>query len=192
MKKVQYFIRILTVAPIIALATFLILQIVSPEITGGWLNTSFGILFITIFPALAYAIQPIIPHFKNKGREGQRTLAIIMSVIGYIGGAICAFALRMPEKFQIIFVTYLLSGVIMLLLNKVAKIRSSGHACGVAGPVFYLSYVYTPFALFGLLLLVPVFWSSCKMKRHKISELVIGTAIPLFSMILSILFVSIA
>lgn len=189
MKKIYYLTRIITVAPIIALATLLILQIASPAVTGGWLNTLLGITFLSVFPALAYAIQPLIPYFKEKGREGQRDLAIIMSVIGYICSVAASFVLDMPDKLKVLFFTYLLSGLIMLILNKVVRVRSSGHACGVAGPIFYLIFVYGWIGLCGLPLLVLAYWSSLRMSRHKLIELIIGTMIPLAALLLSVLFI---
>lgn len=191
MKKICYTLRVLTVAPIIALIAFSILHFVSPEITGSTLNYILAIVFITVFPLLAYPLQPIIPHFKNKGRDGQRMLAIIMSVLGYIGGLICAFALRMPKSMQILLLTYFLSGILIFLFSKVIKLKASGHACGVAGPIAFLTYVYGPIALLGLPLLVMVFLPSLKMGRHKLSELIVGSIIPVVSMFISIFFISI-
>lgn len=191
MRKICYAARILTVAPIIAIATFTILHFVSPEITGSTLNYVLGIIFVAIFPILAYPLQPILPYFKDKGRNGQRNLAIIMSVFGYVGGIIFAFALRMPDKMQALFLTYFISGVLIFVFNKVLKISASGHACGVAGPIAFLTYIYGPIALLGLPLLALVFWASLGMGRHKASELVVGSAIPIAAMLVSILFVSI-
>ncbi len=191
MKKICYAARILTVAPVLAIATFSILHFVSPEITGSTLNYILGIAFIAVFPLLAYPLQPILPYFKKKGRDGQRNLAIYMSVFGYIGGIIFAFALRMPDKIQALFLTYFISGVLIFIFNKVLKVKASGHACGVAGPIAFLTYIYGPVALLGLPLLALVYWASLRMDRHKISELAIGTAIPIAAMLISILFVSI-
>ncbi len=191
MKKICYAARILTVAPVLAIITFSILHFVSPEITGSTLNYILGIVFIAIFPLLAYPLQPILPYFKKKGRDGQRNLAIYMSVFGYIGGIIFAFALRMPDKIQALFLTYFISGILIFIFNKVLKIKASGHACGVAGPIAFLTYIYGPIALLGLPLLALVYWSSLRMDRHKTSELVVGSAIPIAAMLVSILFVSI-
>ncbi len=191
MKKICYAARILTVAPIVAIATFSILHFVSPEITGSTLNYILGIVFIAIFPLLAYPLQPILPYFKKKGRDGQRNLAIYMSVLGYIGGIIFAFALRMPDKMQALFLTYFISGLLIFIFNKVLKIKASGHACGVAGPIAFLTYIYGPIALLGLPLLALVYWASLGMDRHKTSELIVGSLIPIAAMLVAILFVSI-
>lgn len=41
---------------------------------------------LTIFPLLSYPVSVIIPPIRKKGRDGQRNLAIVFSVIGYIAG----------------------------------------------------------------------------------------------------------
>ena len=187
MKKFFYAMRILTVAPIIAAITFSILFFVSPEFAGGTINYLLGLLFITVLPLLAYPLQPVIPKFKGKGRDGQRNLAIIMSVIGYIGGSICAFALKMPRQMKVLFLTYLISGILVLIFSKVIKYKASGHACGVSGPIAFLTYIYGPVALLGLPLLAVVFWSSLKMRRHRWGELIAGSIIPVAALLISIL-----
>ena len=191
MKKIYFAIRILTIAPILAFITFTVLHLVSPEITGSTLNYILAIIFICILPVLAYPLQPIVPCFKDKGREGQRTLAMIMSVFGYIGGLIAAFALEMPDVMQALLMTYFLSGILIFFFSKVIKIKASGHACGVAGPIAFLTYVYGAIALLGLPILAFVYWASLKMSRHKTSELIMGSLIPVAAMLVSILFVSI-
>ncbi|MBE6547575.1 MAG: hypothetical protein E7667_01670 [Ruminococcaceae bacterium] len=190
MKKFCYILRVLTVAPIIAAITFCILRFVSPEIMGGNLNFIISLLCITVLPLLAYPLQPIMPKFKGRGRDGQRNLAIIMSVIGYIVGIICAFALNMPAKMTVLLITYFISGILIFLFNKAFKVKASGHACGVAGPIAYLTYVYGPIALLGIPLLGIVAWSSIYMGRHKWTELVVGGSISVASLFISIIIVN--
>lgn len=179
-------IRILTLAPLLALASLTILYFAKPDIfedgTGsGLANYLFGVLFLTVFPILAYPLQPLIPGFRGKGREGQRNLAILMAVLGYIGAVIYAFLAGTPAGFRVIMVSYLLSGVLILLFNKVFHIRASGHACGVAGPVAYLLYFLGPWALFGVLLVAVVFWASLVMKRHTLPQLLAGSLLSVLS-----------
>ena len=189
MKKIQYLSRILTVAPIMAAITFCILYFISPEIMGGSLNFIIALLCITVLPILAYPLQPFIPGFKGKGRDGQRNLAIIMSVIGYIVGIALAFGLNMPKQMTALFLTYFLSGILILVFNKVLNIKASGHSCGVAGPIAYLTYIYGPIALIGLPILGLVIWSSIGMKRHKWHELLFGSLISVTSLVISVFFV---
>ena len=41
-----------------------------------------GLLFLVVLPLLAYPLQKYIPHFKDSGRDGQRSLAMIFSAAG--------------------------------------------------------------------------------------------------------------
>lgn len=67
----------------------------------------------------------------------------------------------------------------MLLLNKVFKIKASGHACGIVGPVLLFVYfgLYIP-AIVGTALVLPVYISSVRTKQHTLPQLIGGSAIP--------------
>ena len=96
--KVSKIIRIFTVAPIMALVMLLIIQLSKPGLFGNKANLLLSILFLTVFPLLAYPLQPFIKKFKDKGREGQRTLAMIFAVSGYILGLLSALLLQAPKR----------------------------------------------------------------------------------------------
>ena len=74
----------------------------------------------------------------------------------------------------------LLCGIAMLVLNKVFKLKASGHACGIVGPVLMMLYfrMFIP-AVAGMFLILPVFVSSLKTKRHTAPQLLGGSLIPL-------------
>ncbi len=182
-------VRIATVPPVMALMLLVILYITKAEFFGTPLNLVLAIVFLVILPILGYPLQPIVPYFKDKGREGQRTLAMIMASAGYVLGLISALILPVSDYLLIIYLTYLFSGLLLVLLNKVFKIKASGHACGAAGPIFSLIYFLGPWILFGLLLLAAVFWASLVMKRHDKTELVIGTTVPTYALMLAFLIV---
>lgn len=182
-------IRVVTVPPVMALLLLIVLYFAKEDFFGNTLNLTLAILFLVGLPILAYPIQPIIPHFKDKGRDGQRSLAMWMASGGYILGIITAAFLPVSDYLLIIYLTYLFSGVSLVLLNKVFKIKASGHACGVAGPVFSLIYFIGPWLLFGILIIAAVFWASLSMKRHDKAELLIGMTVPTYALLLSFLIV---
>lgn len=182
-------IRVVTIAPVMALLLLVILYVTRFDIFGNYLNLILAIVFLVVLPVLAYPLQPIFPHFKDKGREGQRNLAMWMASAGYVLGIVTAVFLPVSKYLLIIYLTYLFSGISLVLLNKVFKIKASGHACGVAGPIFSLIYFLGPWVLFGILLLAAVYWASLKMNRHDKSELVIGTTVPTYALLLSFLIV---
>lgn len=187
MKKLSKIIRILTIAPIIAAVMLTIIYLTRPEQIGGAINFIMSLLFLTVLPAISYPLQPIMPYFKHQGREGQRNLAIIAANIGYIAGIIYAFAAQTPQELLIIFLTYFLSGLLIVLFNKALKIRASGHACGIAGPIAILIYFVSPWALLGIVVLAAAWWASLAMKRHASKELVIGSLLSIASLFISVL-----
>jgi hypothetical protein len=90
-------------------------------------------VFLVVLPVLAYPLQPFIPGFKGKGREGQRDLAMWTASFGYICGLMTALFLPVPKHLLVIYLTYLISSVSLMLLNKVFKVRASGHAAASPG-----------------------------------------------------------
>lgn len=74
-----------------------------------------------------------------------------------------------------------------MLFNKALKIRASGHACGIAGPIAILIYFVSPWALLGIVVLAAAGWASLAMKRHASKELVIGSLLSIASLFISVL-----
>ena len=178
--KFAKIIRVLTVAPIMALMTLCTLFIFRPTLFGGALNFILAIVFLTVLPLLAYPLQPVVPHFKDKGREGQRNLAMIFAVSGYILGCLTNLFLKAPSSLWLIYLIYLISGILILIINKLFKLRASAHACGVAGPAALLAYLGVPAAIFpGIVLYLAALWASLKMKRHTLPQFIGGAIIPL-------------
>ena len=182
-------IRRFTVPPVFAILLLLTVYIARPEYVGAWWYIPLGVFFLAILPTLAYPMQRIIPVFKNGGRSAQRTLAMIFSFFGYLGGAIVSALTSAPAKLKLIFFEYLVCGILMIVFNKLLHIKASGHACGVVGPVMMLGYLrfFVP-AIVGAALIVPVYVSSIKTKQHTVGQLIVGSAIPFIALIILLLF----
>jgi len=174
-----------TVPPVFATVLLCALLIARPEYVGEPWRVVLGIFFLAVIPVLAYPLQRFIPHFKNGGRKAQRTLAMIFSFIGYLGGTVVAFITSAPEKLKLIFLEYLLCGVFVIILNKVVHIKASGHACGVVGPVMMLAYlrVFVP-AIICAALILPVYIASVRTKQHTVGQLIWGSAIPFAALLI--------
>ena len=80
MKKSYKIIRVLTVAPLMALLAMIAFYLVKPEVFPSTRNFILSIICLTVLPLTAYPLQPLIPGFKDQGREGQRNLAIVMAI----------------------------------------------------------------------------------------------------------------
>lgn len=181
-------IRIISIPPVLALLSLLLIYALRSAYFGSISVLLLGILFLCVLPSAGYILQPLIPAFKDKGREGQRQLAIIFSVIGYLSANLYALIAPVPTPIRWIFLTYLLSGIAMLFFNKVLHIRASGHACGIAGPIMSITYAFGPLALLGILLLVVVYYASIKTKSHTLKELLIGSSLSTVALLLSAFF----
>lgn len=185
-QPVEKIVRIITLAPIMAFLALSILLWAQPERFGGMGNYTIAVLFLTVLPLLAYPLQRILPEWKDKGRDGQRKLAIWMAVIGYVAGILYALATAVPKGLLLVYLAYLLSGCLILLFNKGLKIKASGHACGVTGPLALLVYLLGPAALLGLPIVGLVYWASLRMGRHTWPELLLGSVLPLAALLLSV------
>lgn len=179
-------IRVMTVAPFMAALMLTILLIVKPSVYGGGWHYGYAMLCLVVFPLLAYPTAALIPPLRRKGREGQRTMAIVFAVIGYVAGLVGSWLLGGARIELLIFWTYLLSGISIALSSFVFGVKASGHACGVSGPIAMMIYCLgLPYCLLYAILAF-VFWASVKMKRHTPVQLIIGSAIPVIMMFVSI------
>ncbi len=179
MTKFYKLIRVISIPPIVVSIMILILRI-NNYLTN--LEALLLFIFLGLIQLIAYPISYLIPFFKKQGREGQRTLAFYIGIIGYSIGLIYAICAELPFKLEIIYFTYFNSIIILTFINKVLKVRASGHLTSITGPLVGLTYfmgplLIIPSAIFYLL----VFVSSLKLKRHTVKEMILGTLVVLVS-----------
>lgn len=183
MKKIAYTARVVTVPPFMALIMLLGLYFCIPGFYGGIAAFVLSVVFLVVFPLLGYPLQPLIKRYKDKGREGQRKLAILFAVSGYILGLLFAVLLRAPVNVLIIFLSYFLCGLLIMLSSKVFRFKASGHACGVAGPFILLVYFGQQWGVLAGVILLAAAWACSKyMGRHSHSQLAAGTLIPFLAL----------
>ena len=192
MRKISSLIRKVTIPPVFAALLLVAVYVAYPHYFGAIWQLVAGLFFLTVLPTLAYPLQKYIPHFKDKGRDGQRTLAMSFSFAGYLLGTITVYVTSAPLQLKLIYMEYLLCGAAMLLLNKCFHLKASGHACGIVGPVILLLYfgLYIP-AIIGTALIVPVYISSIRTKQHTAPQLLGGSVIPAVALTLILLTVQI-
>lgn len=179
-------VRVITVAPFMAALMLTVIWFSRPESYLNFGHYLYALGALTIFPLLSYPVSVIIPPIRKKGRDGQRNLAIVFSVIGYIAGILGSVFFGAGRIELLIFLTYLLSGVSIALSSFVFGVKASGHACGVSGPIAMMIYVLgLPYAAM-YALLGAVVWASLKIKRHTPVQLVLGSIIPVAAMLVSI------
>ncbi|MGN0384647.1 MAG: hypothetical protein ACI4EX_02060 [Lachnospiraceae bacterium] len=185
MNKVSFLIRKITIPPVWAILLLLMLYYTHPAYFLSVSQLIWGLIFLGILPILGYPLQKYIPHFKKQGREGQRSLAMLFSVLGYLLGIMITFTTKSALELRIVYLEYMLCGVLMLLFNKAFHLKASGHACGIMGPIMLLIEfrMYLP-AIMGLLFSVPVMIASIRTRRHTVPQLIGGCMIAIFSMVI--------
>ncbi|WP_099468723.1 hypothetical protein [Konateibacter massiliensis] len=180
MEKTYQLIRKFTIAPVMAVIMLITLWFCKSVIFQNQYFLYSSIVFLVILPSMAYPLQKYIPGFRNCGREGQRNLAIIFAVAGYVLGCIVNLFFHSTIEMWFIYLEYLLSGLLIFLINKIIHVKASGHACGVLGPiVLLLNFGVYKAIIPGFVLIVGVFLSSLKLGRHTAGQLFGGSFIPI-------------
>lgn len=170
-------IRVVTVPPVMVAALIVLLSVLRPDIITSLSQSLFALLFLAIVPTMAYPLSVMIPSVRAKGRNGQRSLAIYLSVAGYLGGCIYGAAAAVGKELAMIFVTYLISVIVLLVLNKACHIKASGHACSLTGPIALMCYFLGAWwVAVGVLLYAVILWASVKMGRHTVKDFLWGSA----------------
>lgn len=160
--------------------TFVVILTVSLYFLNGAAFRHLGdllalIISLALVPALAYPLARVIPKYKEKGRRGSRSLAFVTSLAGYVLGTVYAFLSGATDELKFIFGGYLIALFALLVFNKLFKLRASGHACGIFGPLLYAVYFFgfgwlIPCAIVGGM----VVWASVYRKSHTPKELALG------------------
>lgn len=94
--------------PVFAIAFLIVIYSMESTIFTSVWQLIGGIIFLGILPIPGYPLQKYIPYFKEKGREGQRGLAMIFSVIGYLIGTFTVFATKASSELCINYIMPLL------------------------------------------------------------------------------------
>ena len=177
-----HIVRIVTVPPVMVGILLVLLFTLRDNVFATPVEFFVSLAGLTILPVLAYPVAAVIPSFRRKGREGQRSMAMYFSTLGYVGVFVYGLIAHVGTGLMHIYAGYLFSVVIILVGNKVFKVRISGHACSVSGPLVYSGYFLGLWGiLVGALCWVLILWASLVMKRHTLREFVFGTLTCLFS-----------
>ena len=184
-------VRVILVAPFMAALMLTLIWIIRPNSYLDFGHYIYALVTLSIFPLLSYPVSYIVPQIRKKGRDGQRSLAIIFSVAGYVAGILGSIFFGAGRIELLIFLTYLLSGISIALCSFVFGVKASGHACGVSGPIAMMVYCLgLPFVALSALL-GAVVWASLKVKRHTPLQLLLGSIIPIAAMLISLRIVEI-
>ncbi|MDK2982155.1 MAG: hypothetical protein PWQ55_2502 [Chloroflexota bacterium] len=177
--KISKFIGIISVAPLVSFYMLVALYFHDRSVLGDFRWFALSVFFLTLLPISAYLLEHILPNFKTAGRKGERRLAFIMCILGYVLGTLTSYLFHAPKGIQLFFTSYLMSGGLLAVVNGLFKYKASGHACGVAGPYVALLYFFGLKYWYFIFLLIPVFWARLAMGRHTLKQLLSGAAIAM-------------
>lgn len=191
-EKIAYLISSLFTVPMVALIVFTIMWFdnKTANYNGNFDYYLNSILFFTIIPISAYIVARTVPKFKAGGREEERRLAFIFGIVGYILGNLSLLTIKKPTKAMIgLYLSYLISSLILAFINKVLKFKASGHACGIAGPILAINFIVGIKMLFLALLIPLVMWSRLVLKRHDFKQLIVGAATSFFVTLIVMIYI---
>lgn len=180
--------RIITIPPFLALILITYLYYGARGYFNSPTEAFLVLLCVTICPLVAYPVCFLVPSLRRGGREKERSLAFVTTTIGYIFLLPIIFFAGITDKLSIICLTYVLSVVFLLIFNKLIKLRASGHACGVFGPLLVFIYAGGAYMVIPVIILSAMtIWSSLMLGRHSVRELVLGAACSTAAFIVSFL-----
>ncbi len=180
--KLAHAIRIISVPPVMVGILLVLLFTLRDDVIVSTVDMVASLLGLTVLPILAYPVSFAVPSIRKKGREGQRSLAMYLSTVGYVAVFVYGLVASVGTGLMHIYAGYLFSVVIILVSNKVFKVRVSGHACSVSGPLVYSGYFLGIWGIIaGAACWGAILWASLVMKRHTFKEFLLGTLTCLVS-----------
>ncbi len=180
--RIAHIIRVVSVPPVMVAILIVLLFTLRDDVFASTAEMVISLTCLSIVPMLAYPLSVIIPAFKRKGRDGQRSLAMYLSGVSYLAVFIYGFAAGTGNNPKLVYTGYFMSVIILLVANKIFHVRASGHACSVSGPLVYTAYFLGIWGIVvGAFLWGVILWASLYMKRHTLTEFLLGTLTCLVS-----------
>lgn len=176
-EKTAKIIRVITIPPVEVLVMLLILYGAKRTEFGNVGNLLMTVLLLPAIPACAY---PVASRMKRKddARNNQRNMAFAFNFLSYLAAMLLGYWIGCSSMLQWILNAYFLSVLILTIINKVFKIRASGHACSCTLPYLFLSYYFGRYVVVVCLIFyLAELWASVELKRHTIKEFLVGSAV---------------
>ncbi|MBE6606687.1 MAG: hypothetical protein E7635_06590 [Ruminococcaceae bacterium] len=184
--------RVITVPPFLALLLIIYLYYGAGGYFNNYVEAILVAICIVIIPLLAYPICFLFPKLRRGGRKVERGTAFITTGIGYALLLPLVIFGNLTDNLSVICLTYVCSVILLTIFNSTPMLKASGHACGVFGPMLVFIYAGGVYMLAPCILLSTfVVWSSLKLGRHSIRELLLGGICPAVALIISYVIINI-
>lgn len=171
-------IRVLTVPAVTSGCAMTVLWLSDTMIYRSMLDYLMVMLGLTVVPLLSYVVTGVIPSLRERGRETQRKYAMYFSAVGYVITFVYGIVSKATSAYMVIAGTYMVSIVLLLVLNKGMHYKASGHACSTVGPLVAMGYFLGGwYVVAGAAISVLVIWASMVSKQHRFWELMTGSAV---------------
>ena len=133
-------VRVVTVPALTSGCAMTLLWLSDTVIYRSVLDYLMVLLGLTMVPLLSYGFTAAVPKLREQGRETQRKYAMYFSAVGYLAAFGYGLFAHATGPYRVITGTYVISIVLLLVLNKGLRFKASGHACSTAGPLVAMSY----------------------------------------------------
>lgn len=176
--KFAKFISLITHPPLIAIPTFLLINIFLLGLSDSIFINMVCLIFAAILPILTslILIKKMNTDIDITDRK-KRTLPLFFAVCSYIIGFFVLYIIDAPAITTTLMLIYSSNTLIILLVNLSWKI--SIHAMGVAGPTAAFIYLFgLPGVIFGLTIPM-VMWSRVTLRKHSTSQVLAGSVLGL-------------
>ena len=133
--------------------------------------------------AAGLSLAACTPLLSEKRTRRTAVSCNTFAFLGYFLDVAVTLLTRASKELCLISWTYFLSGLLILILNRLCKIYASGHAAGVSMAICLPAALNHPEVLLvSVPLLFIVAWASVAAKRHTVQQYIIGALIPPMAM----------
>lgn len=165
-------------SPVLAAVLLFALYLVDIGVFNSPLELALSVLLLGIVPALSYPICHAAPQIEKCGRNTQRELEIILSLVGGASIWIVGVIIGCNNKLMIILTIYLFAAILLAASNELLHVGTSSHALCITVPII-ISCIFlgTAGIIVGLILYATIIWASVYTDRHSKEEYILGFAV---------------
>lgn len=171
-------IRKICASPVLAAILLFALYFADIGVFNTPLELALSVLLLGIVPALSYPICRAAPQIEKFGRNTQRELEILLSLVGCASIWIAGVIIGCNNKLMLILTIYLFAAILLAVSNELLHVGTSSHALCITLPII-ISCIFFGVAsvIVGLILYSAIIWASVYSDRHPKEEYILGLAI---------------
>lgn len=170
------YISILGIPPRSSITTSVIINTTITPITSFIIVESISLIFATIIPLLTILLWV---KYKNSDYEisnkEDRFYPLLIAGLLYLFAGALLFFLNLSQLATILMFAYGINTLITLLIT--LKWKISIHTMGVAGPAAVLIFCFAGLGASVGLLIPVIMWARVKLKKHTMSQVIMGAII---------------